>query len=66
MDAAQIAVLKQNLKPCGLFIDGKWQESAGAKTIPVMNPATGEQLSEVPDAPPEDVDRAVRAARRTF
>jgi acyl-CoA reductase-like NAD-dependent aldehyde dehydrogenase len=66
LDATQIAQLKQRLKPCVLFIDGKWQESAGAKTIPVMNPATGEKLSEVPDATPADVDRAARAARRSF
>ena len=31
-----------------------------------MNPATGEQLTTVPDANAEDVDRAVRAARRAF
>ncbi len=66
MDKNQIAALKKRLKPCGLFIDGKWREPAAAKTIPVMNPATGEKLSEVPDASPEDVDRTVRAARRSF
>ncbi len=66
MDLAQIAALKKNLKPQGLFIDGKRQDPVSAKTIPVINPATGEKLSEVPDAGPEDVDRAVRAARRSF
>ena len=66
MNATQIAQLKQSLKPYDLFIDGKWQNSEGGIRIPVINPATGEQLSDVPDAAPEDVDRAVRAARRSF
>jgi aldehyde dehydrogenase (NAD+) len=63
MDAAAI---KQSLKPLKLFIDGKWQEPVTDRTIAVMNPATGETLTTVPDAGPEDVDRAVEAARRSF
>ena len=31
-----------------------------------MNPATGEELTTVPDANAEDVDRAVQAVRRAF
>jgi acyl-CoA reductase-like NAD-dependent aldehyde dehydrogenase len=34
--------------------------------IDVINPATGEWLSSVPDAGAEEVDRAVRRARETF
>lgn len=49
-----------------LLIDGKWEDAASGKVIPVMNPATGEQVTTVPDSAAEDVDRAVRAARRTF
>jgi aldehyde dehydrogenase (NAD+) len=56
----------QTLKPGKLFIDGRREESISGKMIPVMNPATGEQLTEVPDAGTEDVDRAVAAARRSF
>ncbi len=58
--------VKASLKPGKLFIEGKWEESTSGRTIPVINPATGETLTTVPDAGPEDVDRAVRAARRTF
>jgi aldehyde dehydrogenase (NAD+) len=58
--------VKERLKEGKLFIDGKWQDSVSDKRIPVVNPATGEQLTTVPDAAPEDVDRAVRAARRSF
>lgn len=35
-------------------------------TIPVFNPATAEQIAEVPDGGPEAVDRAVAQARATF
>jgi acyl-CoA reductase-like NAD-dependent aldehyde dehydrogenase len=57
---------KPDIKPGKLFIDGKSEDAASGKTIQVMNPATGEQVTTVPDAGSEDVDRAVRAARRTF
>jgi aldehyde dehydrogenase (NAD+) len=56
----------KTLKPGKLYIDGRYEEAASGKTIPVINPATGEQLTTVPDASAEDVDRAVRTARRTF
>ena len=59
-------LVKQALKPFRLFIDGKWEAAVSRRTIPVLNPATGEQLTTVPDAGPEDVDRAVKAARRAF
>ncbi|MGA8234058.1 MAG: aldehyde dehydrogenase family protein, partial [Candidatus Acidiferrales bacterium] len=49
-----------------LFINGKYEDSVSGRVIPVINPATGDQLATVPDAGPEDVDRAVRAARRSF
>src|SRR5271157_631604 len=49
-----------------LLIDGKWEEAVSGESIPVINPATGEQLTIVPDAGSEDVERAVKAARRTF
>jgi len=59
-------LVKQALKPFRLFIDGKWEAAVSRRTIPVLNPATGEQLTTVPDAGPEDVDHAVKAARRAF
>jgi aldehyde dehydrogenase (NAD+) len=61
-----VGTVKRNLKPGKLFVDGKWQDAVSQKAIPVINPATGEQLTTIPDANPEDVDRAVRAARRSF
>ena len=49
-----------------MLIDGKWVEAASRKTFETMNPATGEVLARVAAGDAEDVDRAARAARRTF
>jgi phenylacetaldehyde dehydrogenase len=49
-----------------LLIDNEWVSAASGKTFPVYNPATGTVLTEVAEADKEDVDRAVRAARRAF
>lgn len=37
-----------------------------ASTFDLIEPATGERLASIPEAGPEDVDRAVRAANRAF
>ncbi|MEU7040103.1 aldehyde dehydrogenase family protein [Streptomyces varsoviensis] len=50
----------------GLFIDGEFTEAAGAKVFKTVSPASEEVLSEVAHAAAEDVDRAVRAARKAF
>jgi betaine-aldehyde dehydrogenase len=47
------------------FIDGERVTSEGASE-PVLNPATGEELARAASSTAEDVDRAVRAARRAF
>src|ERR1700732_4141795 len=47
------------------FIDGELIASDG-ESEPVLNPATGEELARASRSTPEDVDRAVRAARRAF
>ncbi|MEB2346680.1 MAG: aldehyde dehydrogenase family protein [Deltaproteobacteria bacterium] len=49
-----------------LLIDGKWVEAASGRTFESLDPATGERLAEVAEGDREDVDRAVRAARRAF
>jgi betaine-aldehyde dehydrogenase len=48
------------------FIDGEFVDSAEGETEPVLNPATGEVIGHAPLSSPEDVDRAVRAARAAF
>lgn len=52
--------------PLRMLIGGQWVDAASGETIEVFDPATGERLGAVPSAGPEDVDRAVRAARTAF
>ena len=44
------------------FVGGHWEEAAGAQTIPVRNPATGEVLAAAPLSSATDVAKAVKAA----
>ncbi|MBL5974389.1 MAG: aldehyde dehydrogenase family protein [Candidatus Leucobacter sulfamidivorax] len=48
------------------FIDGAWTPSIGTGRIDVVDPATGETWGSAPVAAPEDVEAAMRAARRAF
>src|SRR5260370_325397 len=52
--------------PHSLFIDGVFVPSTGDQLRAIVDPATGEVVAQVADATPEDVDRAVAAARRAF
>jgi len=49
-----------------LFIGGEWVDPAGSERIEVINPTTEESMGSIPDGTPEDVDRAVAAARDAF
>jgi len=49
-----------------LFIGNEWRAAASGRTMPVVNPATEDVLSEVAAADAGDVDAAVRAARACF
>src|SRR5919108_5828519 len=49
-----------------LYIDGKWVDPVGDETIDVVNASTEEVMARIPQGTPEDVDRAVSAARRAF
>ncbi|MGH9576377.1 MAG: aldehyde dehydrogenase family protein, partial [Terriglobales bacterium] len=44
----------------------RWVEAASGKTFPAFNPAMGDILAQVAEGDREDIDRAVRAARRAF
>ncbi|MCW2875869.1 aldehyde dehydrogenase family protein [Actinacidiphila oryziradicis] len=50
----------------GLFIDGEFAEAADGKVFKTVSPSSEEVLSEVAQAGAEDVDRAVKAARKAF
>ena len=46
-----------------LYIGGSWAPAASGETFDTVNPYTGETWARVPEAGPEDVNRAVTAAR---
>ncbi len=52
--------------PRQLFINGQWSDAASGKTFETPNPATGETLARVAEGDAEDIDRAVKAARKAF
>lgn len=49
-----------------LLIDGEWCDGAEGKTIPVLDPATEEQLGVIPHATKPDLDRALAASEKGF
>jgi acyl-CoA reductase-like NAD-dependent aldehyde dehydrogenase len=59
-----ITASKAKLESGRLLINGQWTD--GAKKFDTINPATGEVLTQVVEASPEAIDRAVSAARKAF
>ena len=49
-----------------MFIGGQWVAGSGSEGQPIINPATGETIAEVPKGTEADVDRAVKAARTAY
>jgi len=49
-----------------LFIDGRWERAAMGRSLPVVNPATGEEIGTVAHADKSDLDRALAAADKGF
>ena len=49
-----------------MFIDGQWVPSISGKTFEVLNPATEEVVTHVAEGNKEDIDLAVKAARKAF
>jgi succinate-semialdehyde dehydrogenase/glutarate-semialdehyde dehydrogenase len=50
--------------PAAALIDGQWVTTA--KTFPVTDPATGEEIAKVPDLGAKDAERAIDAASRAL
>ena len=50
--------------PTSALIDGQWVTSK--KTFPVLNPATGETIANVPDLGADETRQAIDAAARAF
>ena len=49
-----------------MLIGGDWVGASDGATLPSIDPATGAVIGHIPDATPDDIDRAVRAARAAF
>ncbi|MFO1254148.1 MAG: NAD-dependent succinate-semialdehyde dehydrogenase [Sphingomonadaceae bacterium] len=49
-----------------LFINGGWKIGEGRDMFPVVDPASGEAIAEVPLATPADLDEALDAADKGF
>lgn len=52
--------------PRKLLIDGEWRNAESGRMFEVLNPATGEIIARVAEGDKEDINLAVRAARRAF
>jgi len=52
--------------PLPHYIGGQWTPPRGTETQPLVNPATGESLGQVPLGTAEELDAAVRAAAAAF
>src|SRR5215212_8881567 len=48
------------------FIGGEWVDASSGETFESVSPADGETLGVFPKSGPEDVDRAVAAAKAAF
>ena len=49
-----------------MYIDGQWVAAASGQTFESFNPYTGKPWALIPRGNADDVDRAVRAARKAF
>jgi len=45
------------------FINGEWVDAAGGRTLPMLDPSTGEAFDTIARGDATDIDRAVAAAR---
>jgi succinate-semialdehyde dehydrogenase / glutarate-semialdehyde dehydrogenase len=49
-----------------LLIDNQWVDAQSGKTLPVVNPATGQEIGRIAHAEKADLDKALAAAQRGF
>src|SRR5690349_21886024 len=48
------------------YVEGQWRQSASIEALPVINPATAEELARVPLSAGAEVEAAAQAAARAF
>ncbi len=60
------AAQKYISKPGKLLIGGEWVEAASGKVFDTIDPASEKVITQLAEGDQEDVDRAVKAARKAF
>ncbi len=63
---AQIGHPSEEVVRDRLYVGGEWVEPADSGTIEVIDSTTERVIGRIPEGTPEDVDRAVKAARAGF
>jgi 1-pyrroline dehydrogenase len=58
--------MSTTLKRHQMFVGGHWVDSSGGDDQEIINPANGKVIAHVPKGTAEDVDRAVKAARKAY
>jgi malonate-semialdehyde dehydrogenase (acetylating) / methylmalonate-semialdehyde dehydrogenase len=48
------------------YVGGAWREASATASLPIRNPASGEEIGRVPLSTASDVDAAVQAAKAAF
>ena len=56
----------RNYPDIQLFIDGQWRHGAEGKTLPIIDPATEEEIGRLAHATRPDLDAALEAAEKGF
>ncbi|KAB2869107.1 MAG: aldehyde dehydrogenase family protein, partial [Burkholderiaceae bacterium] len=46
-----------------VFVDGHWQAASFGRTLPLVNPSDGSELTQIARGGPAEIDAAVRAAQ---
>ncbi|KXV73746.1 hypothetical protein AD951_00820, partial [Acetobacter malorum] len=49
-----------------LLVAGQWQDAADGRTLPVFNPATGEEIGKIAHASNADLARVAEGAAQGF
>ena len=57
---------RPNIGSIKMLIDGQFRDSASGKTFSTIDPVTEEEIVQVAEGQPEDVDLAVKAARKAL
>lgn len=58
--------MSEGYETLALYIGGEWRQDTAGNTEPVLNPANGETLADLPHATAFDLDAALDAASRAF